>query len=191
MKKLVLLLLASACLAACTTELHFVPYATSYEPFKAPVKFGVYLTTDTLTHVTEFSARGAGSFTTYKVFAGECVESELLTRIRPRVHTLVQSASPFPSGDEDMILALHLAHFAWENDRAQVRVEATLRTRDGAVLIEKTYRGAGTPTLRNITWGTSRIPQHLRETTREAVGMAVHLLMSDLRPYLSVTGSDR
>lgn len=185
MKKLVVLLLAAICVSACTTELRFMPYATSHEPFKAPIRFGIYLTTDTLTHVTDFTARGAGSFTTYKVFVGECLEAEILTRIRPRVRTLVQSASPFPAGDEDMILTLQLEQFAWENDRAQARVAATLRTRGGAILIEKTYRGAGTPSLRNITWGTSRIPQHLRETTREAVGMAVHLIMADLRPYLS------
>ncbi len=174
-------------LAACTTHIRFSPHSTTFRPAKAPVRLGVNYAPETLETLCEYKTGRTLDLERYKVYAGEALEAEVVSRLRPLVESLERCESPLPKAEisPELVLELQMKDFSFEEGAARARVRAVLRAAGGAVLLDREYPGIGSPQIAKVGPDSPRLEIALHETTREAFGQAVGRLASDLKPFLA------
>jgi hypothetical protein len=162
----------------CTTTIGFGPHPISYRSTKAPAELGLYYTTGTLTQVYELSRKETRTLTKLKIVTGQALESEVYSRLRPRVRGLSVAENPFPEKDVDLVIVIGIERFDWQGGRANVVLTGQLIGPHGAVLIDKKYPGrAGT--LPN----ESQLEQTIQQGTREAFSTAINAMIDEMEPF--------
>ncbi len=184
MKSAFLLPLLLCLLCGCVSHVRFAPYSISSRPVRAPVALGVAYAEGDLAMIHEYKVRQFIEKSVWKIYVGEALDAEVLTRLRPGVERMVLLDSPNPAEDLDAILFLDIESFEIRQDAAWVRLRAELRDREGRTVFKKVYSGGGSPNLRRVGPSMSTMTRELYLTTREAMTVALKDLPEDLRPWL-------